>query len=98
MYLISIYFNEETERKLKNIIQHIANETGNTFMLDNQVPPHMTVAAVETKHEDVLVARMDELVKRLQNEFMPMDARVVRIGIAKTNPHRDMKLWELQER
>lgn len=176
MYLISIYFNEETERKLKNIIQHIANETGNTFMLDNQVPPHMTVAAVETKHEDVLVARMDELVKRLQNdtiqfvstgsfaskviyvqpvlneylhnlsvtlkqeldqieetilspyyqpfswlphctmakqlskeqmqqafsvlqnEFMPMDARVVRIGIAKTNPHRDMKLWELQEK
>lgn len=174
MYLISIYFEEDTEKKLKNMIQNVANETGNTFMLDNHVPPHITVAAVETKYEDALVARMEEMIKQLscgeikfvstgsfsskviyvqpvlneylhnlsvallqelsqiedtipspyyqpfswlphctiakqltkeqmqqafavlQNEFVPMESGVVRIGIAKTNPHRDVKSWDFQ--
>ena len=142
-------------------------------MTDNCGPPHITVAAVETKHEGQLIARIGEMTKRietgdikwvsvgtfssqviyiqpvlneylhdlsmvlaqelgqieeticspyyqpfhwlphctiakqlsreqmvqafevLQNRFMPMDGRVVRLGIAKTNPHRDMKVWEL---
>lgn len=175
MYLLSIYFDESTEKRLQNLIHRVAKETGNSFMLDNQVPPHITVAAVETKHEDMVIARMEELVKTLeageiklvsigtfskqviyvqpvlnaylhqlsvllsqelgqieeticspyyqpfrwlphctiakqlsteqmlqafqilQNHFTPMDGRVVRIGIARTNPHRDIKVWELGE-
>jgi len=173
MYLISIYFDDSADKKIRNYIRHIAKETENTFMLDNHVPPHITVAAVETKQEELLVAKIDELVKHfqsdtiqfvsigsfaskvifvqpvlneylhnlsellskelsqmeetilspyyqpfswlphctlakqlskeqmqqafavLQNEFVPIDARVIRIGIAKTNPHRDIKVWEL---
>lgn len=174
MYLISIYFDENTEKRLRSLIKSVANATGNTFMLDNHVPPHITVAAVETKREDLLLARMEELVKQfeiseiefvsvgtfstqvifaqpvlneylhkmvesftqelrqiketicspyylpfhwlphctigkqlsqeqmkqafevLQNQFVPMDGKVVRIGVAKTNPHRDIKVWELE--
>lgn len=173
MYLLSIYFDEQTEKRLQGFIRRVAEVTGDTFMLDNQVPPHITVAAVETKHEDALIAHVEELVKKfeageikwvsvgtfstqviyvqpvlnaylhnlstllsqelgqieeticspyyepfswlphctiakrltkeqmvqafqvLQNYFTPMDGRVVRIGIAKTNPHRDIKVWEL---
>lgn len=176
MYLLSIYFDEQTQKRLQGFIHRVAEATGNTFMLDNQVPPHITVAAVETKHEDELIARIGELVKKfeageikwasvgtfskqviyvqpvlneylhnlsvflsqelgqieeticspyyqpfcwlphctiakqlsaeqmlqafqvLQNSFTPMDGRVVRIGIAKTNPHRDIKVWELKEK
>lgn len=172
-YLISIYFDEDTEKKLKGFMQRVAKATGNTFMLDNQVPPHITVAAVETKQEDALISCMEELVKKmecgdikwvsvgsfssqviyvqpvlneylhnlsvllaqeleqieetllspyyqpfswlphctiakqltkeqmqqafmvLQNDFTSMDGRVMRIGIAKTNPHHDIKVWEL---
>lgn len=173
MYLISIYFDNVTEKKIKSIMQRVVKITGNTFMLDNHVPPHITVAAVETKREDVLISCMEELVKKLesgevkwvsigcfssqviyvqpvlneylhnlsvllakelgqieetllspyykpfswlphctiakqlskeqmqqafmvlQNGFTSMDGRVTRIGIAKTNPHRDIKVWEL---
>ena len=175
MYLISIYFDEETEKRIRNLIEHVAKATGNSFMLDNQVPPHLTIAAVETKHEDMLVVRVEELVKEfhvgeiewvsigsfsskvmyvqpvlseylhdmsavlsqefgkmeetipspyyqpfhwlphctiakqlskeqmqkafqvLQNEFVPMKGCITRIGVAKTNPHRDIKVWELGE-
>lgn len=173
MYLLSIYFDKQTEKRLQALIHRVAKVTGNSYMLDHQVPPHITVAAVETKHEDVLIARMEELVKKfeageikwvsvgtfstqvlyvqpvlngylhhlsvclsqeleqieeticspyyqpfswlphctiakqlskeqmiqafqvLQDYFVPMDGHVVRIGIAKTNPHRDIKVWEL---
>lgn len=173
MYLISIYFDEDTEKKLKSLMQRVSQATGNTFMLDNHVPPHITVAAVETKQEDILISCMEELIKKLtcgdikwvsvgsfsskvifvqpvlneylhdlseclsqelgqmeetllspyyqpfswlphctiakqltkeelqqafavlQNDFVPMDTKVTRIGIAKTNPHRDIKVWDL---
>ena len=176
MYLISIYFDAQTSATLEKLIKRVAEATGNTFMLDNQVPPHITVAAVETKREDELVKCIDKLVtsssiytgdiqwvsvgafmpqviyiepvlseylhclsvrlteefstiedticsshyqpfhwlphctigkqlskeqmveafKVLQQYFVPIEGRVVRIGLARTNPHRDIKVWELK--
>ena len=171
MYLISVYFDEQTEKRIQGLIRRVAKETGNSFMLDNQVPPHMTIAAVETKHEDLLIASLDKLTKKmecgkinfvsvgafvpqviyvqpvlneylhnlsasliqeleqieeticspyyqpfqwlphctiakqlskeqllqafevLQNHFTPIDGQVVHIGVAKTNPHRDIQVW-----
>ena len=142
-------------------------------MQDNHVPPHITVAAVETKHEDELMVRMEKVVNNLNCEkikfvsvgnfstkvifvqpvlneylqqlsvaltheleqmektilslyykpfswlphctiakqlskeemlkafmellqhFTPIDGYVAKIGVAKTNPHRDLRIWEL---
>ena len=61
MYLISVYFDEKSSKTLEKLIKRVATATGNTFMLDNQVPPHITVAAVETKREDELVKCIDKL-------------------------------------
>ena len=175
MYLISIYFDENTEKRIQNFIKSVASATGNTFMLDHHVPPHITVAAVETKREELLLEHVEEIVERLtkdeiqfvsvgtfssqvifvqpvlnqylqklvetftqevgqieeticspyyqpfhwlphctigkqlskeqmlqafevmQKQFVPIKGKVVRIGVAKTNPHRDIKVWELEK-
>ena len=175
MYLISIYFDNETEERLNLLIQRVAKVTGNRFMLDNQVPPHITIASVETKHEDELSARIERITKalvqgeiklvsvgsfstkvvfvqpvlneylhqlsvvltkeleqmdetilspyyqsfswlphctvgkqlsreevqkaliELSAQFVPINAYVTRIGMAKTNPHRDIKIWDLKD-
>ena len=192
MYLISIYFDGQTSASLEKLIRRVAEATDNTFMLDNQVPPHITVAAVETRREDELLDCINQLVcesrnddervlttrdmtqstlrsgelqlvsvgaffpqvlfvqpvlneylynlsvklseklsvieetivspyyqpfrwlphctiakqltqeqmveafKVLQQHFVPMEGRVTRIGVARTNPHRDVKVWELK--
>lgn len=192
MYLISIYFDAQTSASLEKLIRRVAEATGNTFMLDNQVPPHITVTAVETRREDELLDCINQLVgeirnanerelatrdmsksamrsgelqwvsvgaffpqvlfvqpvlneylhnlsvalseklseieetivspyyqpfgwllhctiakqltqeqmveayKVLQQHFVPMEGRVTRIGVARTNPHRDIKVWELK--
>ena len=197
MYLISVYFDDESNRKLQQLINHVAEKTGNSFMSDNHVPPHMTVASIETKHEDEVLACLEQLVVEgsfeigrceqktslrmactldeleekceevqwvsvgsfvpqvlyvqpvlneylhqmscvlteelgkipetilspyyqpfswlphctiakqlskeqmlhgyevLQNQFAPFSGRVTKIGIAKTNPHRDIRVWEI---
>ena len=173
MYLISIYFDENTEKRIQNLMKNVAKETGNTYMQDNHVPPHITVAAVETRDEAELLAYIEETARQihmgnikfvsvgtflsqviyiqpvlneylhnisvylshkleqmketnvrsiyrpfswlphctigkqlsceqmvqaftvLQKQFVPTDGKVVRIGVAKTNPHRNIKVWEL---
>ena len=173
MYLISIYFDEQTEKRLQNLINRVAESTGNTFMLDNQVPPHITIASIETRQEEAVIEKLEAIVKDLrasnielvsigafmpqviyvepvlseylhtlsvrltedfsrienticspqylpfhwlphctigkqlskeqmleafkvlQQHFVSLEGQVVRLGIAKTNPHRDIKVWEL---
>ena len=41
MYLISIYFDEKTNKILQRYIDRIAEKSGNSFMIENKVPPHI---------------------------------------------------------
>ena len=53
MYLISIYFDETTEKRICGYMKQIGKATGNTLMLDGNVPPHITIAAFHTEPEAV---------------------------------------------
>lgn len=175
MYLISIYFDEKTDKQIRKIMTQVAERTGNTFMLDNHVPPHITVAAIETRDENATIMALEKCVQQLrqgnlrfisvgaffpqvlylepvlnaylhelacvvnvavkdlpdtivspyyqpfswlphvtlakqlseeqmlmafetlQKRFVSFEGTVTGIGIAKTNPHRDLRVWELKE-
>lgn len=47
MYLISIYFDEASEKCISSYMKQIGKATGNTVMLDGNVPPHITVALIQ---------------------------------------------------
>lgn len=66
MYLVSVYFDEKSSRVISRYIEKIADKTGNTFMTDNHVPPHLTIASVETKDETGLMEKMNVLKERLR--------------------------------
>lgn len=55
MYLISVYFDDRTNRILQRYIDQIAKATGNDFMISHKVPPHMTISAIEARSVEVLV-------------------------------------------
>lgn len=172
MYLVSIYFDEKSNRKIQRYIDLVAEKTGNSFMVKECVPPHMTVSAFETRDESEAVAAVERMANRLRQgditwasvgQFLPyviyiqpvlnsylheistiayeelgkeyvnispfyqpfqwiphatigktltqeemkkafealqthfgmFDGRVVRIGLARTNPHRDIKTFIL---
>lgn len=130
MYLISVYFDHKTNHTLQNYINRIAAKTGNTFMTDNQVPPHMTISAIEAKSADILKpgfnslrgkikqgmvsfvsvgellphvtmgkqldkGQMVKALEVMQECFVPFEATVTEIGLAKVNPHEDVERFVL---
>ncbi len=175
MYLVSIYFDEKTEERLKKYIEQVAEKTGNTFMIDGKVPPHITVGAFDTKNEADVIECLDKLLgtwkqgkvqlaavgtfqtssiylsavyneylhemcksvceilenvdntlirrnykpfqwlphvtigktlskeqqllafEELQHSFGMMEASVVRIGLSKTNPYKDIRVWNISK-
>ena len=70
MYLISIYFDEKTNRKLQQYINKVAEQTGNTFMLDGNVPPHITISAFETIDEQAAIDTINRVVNKLQRGML----------------------------
>ena len=175
MYLISVYFDEKTNRRIQHCIDLVSEKTGNHFMMEGRVPPHMTISAFETRSEEAALEVLERASKRLekgtltwastgqffpyviflqpvlnvylhklsevvseelkgiddikissfyqpfqwiphvtigktlskgemqvafgvlQNHFEVFEGTVVRIGLAKTNPHRDIKTFTLNE-
>ena len=67
MYLVSAYFAKTAEPLLQRHIHKIAEKTGNSFMTDNNVPPHMTISAIEARSENALLGAMDNLRNSLFN-------------------------------
>lgn len=68
MYLISIYFDEQTNKKIQSFINQVAEKTGNTFMIDGKVPPHITISALETKNEEQIIEALEKAVSRIKSE------------------------------
>lgn len=65
MYLVSIYFDEKANKKIQQYIDAVAERTGNRFMVDGNVPPHITVSAFETLDEGVAVEALQRVTERI---------------------------------
>ena len=67
MYLISVYFDDTTTLKIQQYIDQIAKKTGNTFMIDNCVPPHITISSFHTKNEEQLIELLEQKIMKLNS-------------------------------
>lgn len=76
MYLVSIYFDEETENRINSYMKQIAKYTKNTAMLDGNVPPHITIAAFQTESETQAI----EIFEKVGKEIMPGNLQWVSVG------------------
>ena len=65
MYLISIYFDEKTDKRIRQYMKQIADESGNRYMLDGDVPPHMTISAFETRQEEAVLEALSKKMSLL---------------------------------
>ena len=67
MYLISLYFDKKTNQRIQQYMNQLAKKTGNTAMIDGQVPPHITISAFETKQEDEVIESFKRTALELQS-------------------------------
>ena len=64
MYLVSIYFDEKTDKRIRQMIKTVAEQSGNTYMLDANVPPHITIAGFETRRERELTEKLGQALAK----------------------------------
>lgn len=173
MYLISLYFDDETEKKICSFINKAAEKSNNYFMIDGNVPPHVTISSFYGKDEKRIIDSLGGIIEKfraddlqwvsvgcfpgvlylavvlneylhsisvdiydvinklegvnisrkyrpfqwlphttvakslseeqinvvfaeIQKEFSVFQGKVVKIGLACTNPYHDIKVWELK--
>ena len=65
MYLVSLYFDDKTDKIIRKYIKKIASESKNTYMIDNSVPPHITLSAFETQMENVVIEQIEQLIDKI---------------------------------
>ncbi|MFG6369968.1 MAG: 2'-5' RNA ligase family protein [Lachnospiraceae bacterium] len=68
MYLVSVYFDKASTKKIQTLINQIAITSGNYYMIEKQVPPHMTLSAIETRNVDILIPAIKQLEGKLHSE------------------------------
>lgn len=66
MYLVSLYFDDTASRKIQGFINKTAAKSGNSFMIDKQVPPHITIASFQTDKENKIIEILDKRIKSIE--------------------------------
>lgn len=65
MYHISIYFDEDTNQKIRNHINQIEKVTGNVHMTEGNIPPHITLSVFNISDEKIAKKVLEMVAKRL---------------------------------
>ena len=68
MYLISLYFDKKTENRIQSYINDVASKCGNMFMIDNKVPPHITISSFETLQESSVAEVLDSAISNMKQD------------------------------
>ena len=66
MYLISIYFDDKTNKQIQRLVDKVAGVTGNQFMIEGQVPPHITISAFEAREDTVAIRAFEKAVQEMR--------------------------------
>ena len=65
MYLITVYFDEQSNKTIQRYMNKVAEYTGNHFMIDNTVPPHLTVLSFQSNDQQDVINRLKKSINSL---------------------------------
>ncbi len=65
-YAVSLHFSQKINDIVISTLQAIADETGNRFMIENKIPPHITIGAFHAAREEK--AKLLRLVEEFSQE------------------------------
>ncbi len=66
MYLVSLYFDEQTNKTISKLMKSVASKCGNNYMFDKNIPPHLTIASVEEGQEAQIIQALDACIENWQ--------------------------------
>ena len=65
-YAVSLHFSQKINDIVISTLQAITDETGNRFMIENKIPPHITIGAFHAAREEE--AKLLQLVEKFARD------------------------------
>ena len=81
MYLVSLYFDSATNNRIRSYIEKVSIATGNNYMIDYNVPPHITIAAFDNISQEKVIELLDNRLKDISRSKVLWAS----IGVFKSN-------------
>jgi len=95
MFLISGFLDSLTHRSLQVLINEISEETGNRFMIENQVPPHLTFLQIQTRtgQEELekVFRSLEDKLQSISVTFTACGGEIPNVVYAKVRMTDDLK-------
>lgn len=63
-YLVSLYFDDKTTQLMLKYIEAVAASTGNNYMIDHKVPPHITISSFETENVEMVLPKLEACLEK----------------------------------
>ena len=73
--------HNDTSRKIQRLIDKVASKSGNSSMIDGNVPPHITIAAFHTNEERRVIELLEDIMKDIQSGVLTFAS----IGVFKSS-------------
>lgn len=69
-YAVVLKFDRETENKIQELIDEVAEITGCDYMKQIKIPPHITVSALVSDNEEALLLEMKSIAELVNKDFI----------------------------
>jgi len=76
-YAVVLYFDVKTELYIQNLMNHLCDKGMNTYMLDNKIPPHVTISLFDKYNTDGLV----NIIKKFADSLKSFELCFASIGV-----------------
>lgn len=72
-YAIVLHFDSEATKKINEFIEAVSKRTGNTYMIDTNIPPHITVGCYTAKEDSRILAEVKEIIGEIKSGSIVFD-------------------------
>jgi len=72
-YAIVLYFDEVTSNKLNKVIQTVAELSGNHYMIDTKIPPHITIGSFLCAEPELLIKEVGNFAETIETFQVQFD-------------------------
>lgn len=69
-YAVTLEFDKETENKIQQMIDEVAEKTGCDHMKQYRIPPHVTVCGLISENEETLLAEVEKISQSMRKDFV----------------------------
>lgn len=90
-YEVSLYFEKDSELKIKNLIRQIADVTQNFYRIEKEIPPHITLGMF--KATETQKGNLKKVIIKLQDEFNNFEKKEKMLNMNKLDSFKNKILF-----